>query len=230
MTLEQLNAVGRAEVVALERERDRDRQHRLEAELGRSGIPRRFLGRDFGGYHAETPDQRRALETCQRYAEGFARVLSAGYSLVLAGNPGTGKTHLACAILTAVIRSGHTGLFMTISEALRMIRATYSPRAERTEEEAFALLIEPDLLVLDEVGVSIGDREKRRALLFDLVNGRYSAQRPTLLIGNLDADGMKDYLGARIMDRVLESGSALVPFTWSSYRTRASRPQTAQEA
>ncbi|EXJ13881.1 ATP-binding protein [Imhoffiella purpurea] len=226
MTLEQLNATGRAEVVELARERAIHRQRRLELALGRSGIPRRFLGRDFDGYQAKLPDQRHALETCRRYADGFARVLDGGYSLVLAGNPGTGKTHLACAVLAAVIRSGHTGLFITISEALRMIRATYSPRAERTEEEAFAMLVQPNLLVLDEVGVSIGDGEKRRALLFDVINGRYAAQRPTILIGNLDVDGMKDYLGARIMDRVLETGSALVPFTWSSYRTATgNRPE-----
>lgn len=220
MTLEQLDAHGLAEVVLLEREREHMRQHRLEAAIGRAGIPRRFAGKDFAGYRAETPEQRHALATCRQFAGEFPRVLEAGYSLVLAGRPGTGKTHLACAVLAAVIRAGHTGLFLTISEALRAIRATYSPRAELTESEIIAMLIDPDLLVLDEVGVAIGDPNKRQALLFDLVNGRYAAQRPTVLIGNLDVDGMADYLGERIMDRILESGSALVPFTWPSYRTR----------
>lgn len=230
MSLEQLNAIGRAEIVALGRARDSERQQRLEATLGRAGIPRRFLARDFDGYHAETPEQRRALDACRRYADGFARVLEAGYSLVLAGSPGTGKTHLACTILAAVMRQGYTGLFVTISEALRLIRATYSPRSERTETEAFELLVSPDLLVFDEVGIAIGDAEKRRALLFDVLNSRYANQRPTVLIGNLDAAGMRAYLGERIMDRILESGSALIPFTWASYRTsKADGRQMPQE-
>jgi DNA replication protein DnaC len=39
-----------------------------------------------------------------------------------------------------------------------------------------------------------------------------------ILIANLTAAELERYLGERIMDRLLESGSALVPFTWGSYR------------
>jgi DNA replication protein DnaC len=55
-----------------------------------------------------------------------------------------------------------------------------------------------------------------------LVAGRDSPrdpeQRPMILIANLTAAELERYLGERIMDRLLESGSALVPFTWGSYR------------
>jgi DNA replication protein DnaC len=57
-------------------------------------------------------------------------------------------------------------------------------------------------------------------MLFDVLNARYANQRPTILIGNLTADELEEYLGERIMDRLLESGSAVVPFTWESYRRR----------
>lgn len=231
MTAEQLAEFGRQDSLALALERDQHAQQRLESALGRAGIPRRFLARSFDTYRADTPAQQRALKLCRAYADRFESVRAAGNSLVLSGSPGTGKTHLACAILASVIRQGQSGLFITVSEALRLIRETYSPRSERTESEAFALLVTPDLLVFDEVGIAIGDAEKRRALLFDVLNSRYAKQRPTVLIGNLDDAEMRDYLGERIMDRISESGSAAVTFSWESYRTRKNdRPQIAPDS
>jgi DNA replication protein DnaC len=205
-------------VARLADERRAARQAELERALGRAGIPRRFQGRGFADYRAAGPEQQAALAVCRGYAERFEEALAHGRCLLLVGGPGTGKTHLACAILAAVIGAGRSGLFIAVSEALRLIRDAYSPRAARSESEAFALLTEPDLLVLDEVGVAIGDGEKRQAMLFDVLNARYGAQRPTVLIGNLTAAELGAYLGERIMDRLLESGSAVVPFTWASHR------------
>ena len=199
-------------------ERRRAAQQQLERDVGRCGIPKRFLDRTFAGFEAVTAEQRQALAACRAYAEDFEQVRQRGTCLLLAGGPGSGKTHLACAILADVIRAGHTGLFMAVSAALRMIRDAYSPRAQRSEIEAFALLTAPDLLVLDEVGVAIGNESKRRAMLFDVLNTRYAEMRPSLLIGNLTVTEMSTYLGERIMDRLLELGSATVSFTWASHR------------
>ena len=66
--------------------------------------------------------------------------------------------------------------------------------------------------------MAIGNEAKRRAMLFDLLDTRYAEMRPSLLIGNLTAPEMAAYLGERIMDRLLELGSATVPFTWPSHR------------
>jgi DNA replication protein DnaC len=219
-SISELASISRHEAEALAAAREQASQGRLEQAIGRSGIPRRFAGLGFAAYHAEGTEQRRAVAICRAYAGRFAETRAAGRSLLLTGNPGTGKTHLACAILAEILRGGHTGLFVTVSEALRLIRDAYSPRSIRTESEAFALLTGPDLLVLDEVGIAIGDATKRKAMLFDLLNSRYGDQRPTVLISNLDEAGIGEYLGERIMDRILEHGSALVPFTWGSYRRR----------
>jgi DNA replication protein DnaC len=218
LTAEELAALDQREAARLAADRRRAAQLEIERAVGRNGIPQRFLDRSFARFTATTPEQREALSLCGTYAEGFAEARARGHCLLLLGAPGTGKTHLACAILAHVIQAGYTGLFLSVSEALRMIRDTYSTQSQRTEIEAFALLTTPDLLVLDEVGVAIGDEAKRRAILFDVLNARYNELRPTILIGNLTAKELAVYLGERTMERLTESGSALVPFTWASHR------------
>jgi DNA replication protein DnaC len=188
--------------------------------VGRSGIPRRFRDRTFENYSAATAAQRQALDVCRAYADGFEQMRASGGGLLLLGGPGTGKTHLACAILAQVIQAGHTGLFLPVSGALRVIRDAFSPRGQRTETEALALLAAVDLLVLDEVGIAIGNASTRRAMLFDVLNDRYGEMRPTILIGNLTSAELERYLGERIMERLMDLGSAMVPFTWSSHRRR----------
>ncbi len=215
---EDLAAFGQREAARLAAERRRAAQVELERAVGRSGVPRRFVDRTFENYQAGTLGQRQALSVCRGYADGFEQRRERGSGLLLLGAPGTGKTHLACAILGQVIRAGYTGLFLPVSGALRIIRDAFSPRGQRTESEALALLTAVDLLVLDEVGVAIGHPATRRAMLFDVLNERYAQMRPTILIGNLTVSELEAYLGERIMERLRDLGSITVPFTWSSHR------------
>jgi DNA replication protein DnaC len=218
MSLSELREVSRAANAELARERRAARQAAMESAIGRAGIPRRFRQHSFDDYVANGEAQLRALTLSREYAANFAAIRERGNCLLLVGGPGTGKTHLACAILGQVITAGHSGLFLTVSEGLRLIRSTYSPGASQNEAQVFETLTSPDLLVLDEVGVAIGNDAKRRAMLFDVLNARYGEMRPTILIGNLTAAEMEQYLGERIMERLMDLGSIMVPFTWSSYR------------
>jgi DNA replication protein DnaC len=190
---------ARAGLEELARERRAARQAAVESAIGRAGGPPRFRHHGFDDYVASGEAQLRALTLAREFAANFAAIRERGNCLLLVGGPGTGKTHLACAILAQVIHAGHSGLFLTLSEGLRLIRSTYSPGAVRSEAQVFATLNSPDQLVLDEVGAGIGNDAKRRAMLFDVLNARYGEMRPTILIGNLTAAEMEEYLGERIM-------------------------------
>jgi len=225
MTLSELKAVSAAAIAELVRERQAARQAAVEKAIGRAGIPERFQRHSFADYAVGRAAQRRALGLARQYADNFATVRARGNCLLLIGAPGTGKTHLACAVLRQVLAAGYSGLFITVSEALRLIRATYPPGARQSEVEVFETLTSPDLLVLDEVGVAIGNDGKRRAMLFDVLNARYGAMRPTVLVGNLTAAGLETVLGERIVERLTDIGSITIAFTWPSYR----RPQRAKD-
>lgn len=180
-------------------------------------IPLRFAGSEFASYWAVEQGQKVALSVCKAYAEKWPERIAAGASLVLTGLPGTGKTHLACAVGNAVME-GHVAsvLFCTVSTALRAIKETYRKGSERGEQDVINKLTRPDLLILDEVGVQVGS-EHEKLLMFEILNERYQDMRPTILISNLSITELEDFLGQRVMDRYRECGSVLA-FDWQSHR------------
>ena len=143
----------------------------------------------------------------------------AGNCLILCGDVGTGKTHLAIGIAHVVLEQGGQAVFTSVMRAVRSVKETYAKGNSRTEAQAIADLVDPDLLILDEVGVQHGtDTEK--LVLFEIINGRYEAGRPTIVISNLAIKALEEYLGARAFDRLREGGGHLVVCDWESYRSR----------
>ena len=201
-------------------EQDKNRQKNLEELINRAGIPRRFKNRTFLSFRAETQQKQQALSICKQYANQFEKMRAGGICLVLTGLPGTGKTHLACSILNKILNDGKSGLFMTVAELLRSIRSTYSPASKQTEQQVYNHLLTADLLVLDEVGIAIGKAEVQEAMIFDVINGRYSDGLPTVLLSNLDPEQMAKFLGERVWDRIKEGDAPVISFGWESYRTK----------
>lgn len=208
-----------AEEAKKQAEAEARRANKVSDLLHDSGIPARFAARDFDGYVATAPGQKIAASVCRAYAEKWPEKSASGASLVLTGLPGTGKTHLACAIASHVI-SAHlaSAVFLPVASMLRLIKETYRKDSLRTEQQVIDSLLSPDLLILDEVGIQVGsDHEK--LLMFEVLNDRYQELRPTILISNLTADELEAFLGPRIMDRYRECGSVLA-FDWQSFRGR----------
>lgn len=202
---------------------ENERAKRLEAwqrKIGQSGIPERFHSRTLDTYIAETEGQRKALSFAQKYADEFDVVLKTGRSALFVGKTGTGKTHMACGIALQIMQKQHrTVLFTTVIRAIRRIKDTWAKGAEESEGQAVASFVEPDLLILDEIGVQFGT-EFERNMLFDIINERYEKRRPTILMSNLLDQDVKAYLGERVIDRIREDGGRVVPFGWESHRGR----------
>ena len=191
-----------------------------ERQVGEAGIPERFQTRSLKTFVAETPEQVRALQFATAYADSFDQALKTGRSAVFLGKPGTGKTHLAVGIgLRIMHRDRCTVLFTTTMRAIRRVKDTWSRGSDESETQAIAALVFPDLLILDEVGVQFGS-ETEKLILFDVLNERYEKRRPTLLLSNLDLDGVRSYLGERIFDRLREDAGEMVAFDWGSWRGR----------
>ena len=180
-------------------------------------IPMRFADRSLAGYEAKTQEQRMTLAICRAYANNWESQLAKGGSLVLTGQPGTGKTHLACAIANQIIpENAASVLFCSVSSMMRAVRATYGKTSNKTEAQAIADLRTPDLLIVDEIGAQSGSDHEMQTL-FDVINSRYQELRPMILISNLNTTDLEKFLGQRAMDRFRECGTVLA-FDWESHR------------
>lgn len=204
------------------------RKNALRRALDAAHIPPRFENRTFDNYRADSDEQKRVLSICQRYVANFQGRLSTGGGLILCGEPGTGKTHLAAAMVNQLIIDGYSALFTTTMRAIRRFKETYDKDSQTTEREVLKALIRPDLLVLDEVGVQFGT-ETEKLILFELINSRYEYMKPTVIVSNLSHDNLAAFLGGRIMDRLTEGGNVVLAFDWESYRSKAHNDQALQK-
>lgn len=198
---------------------EKQRQADLLATRKRnSGIPQRFTNTGFETYDCFSPDVIRVADAAVDYAARFPENLKRGTGLILIGNTGTGKTHLACAIARAVIESGYgAATYITAAQACRRVKDTYHQESERSTQQAIDALASPALLILDEIGVQHGT-ETERNILFEIINERYENLLPTILISNLNLPALAEYVGDRVVDRMKENGGSVLKFVWDSRR------------
>lgn len=191
-------------------------QAHLAEMLGNAAIPPRFLGRTIDDFVAVSREQIFAKKTSLYYAQHFAdSMLPRGKGLVMSGQRGTGKSHLACGILQAIL-PGHVGVFTTFMGMLNMIRSTYAADSKQSERNVIDRLCRVPLLVIDEIGVQRGT-EDEHLQLFGILNSRYNDKLPVILLTNQDREGLERFVGDRLYDRITET-TRWLSFTWDSYR------------
>lgn len=187
-----------------------------------SNIPSRFLERRLSNFMAENEGQKTALGVCSSYANNFAEMKQIGRSLIFAGKPGTGKTHLAVGIAHEIMAQGHTALYSSVLRALRSVKDGFSSAGE-SESAVVKRLAVPDLLIMDEAGVSYAT-DHDAMILYEIVNQRYEEKKPTLFTSNYTLAELKTVMGERVIDRLREGGGKVLHFDWDSWRAKRSEP------
>ncbi len=205
------------ERVAAEEQRRARAAAQHERRLAQAGIPARFIGRSFDSFKATADGQARAVSVARDYAEQFEENHLHGRGLIFGGLPGTGKSHLAAAILqTQIWRNVR---YLTCLELVREVRGTWRKDSTHSESRVIDGLAQLDLLVIDELGASYGT-DGEQTIVFDILDRRYRDVLPTILLTNEDLPGLKSLIGERAMDRLSET-CRWISFNWPSYRAQA---------
>ena len=141
----------------------------------------------------ERANLKRAFDLCRAYAaepEGW---------LLLAGDYGCGKTHLAAAIANARVAMGQPAIFVVVPDLLDYLRAAFDPASQARFDRRFGEVRNAPLLVLDDLGVESASpwvQEK----LYQLFNHRYIARLPTVITTARPLDEIDPRLRTRLLD------------------------------
>ena len=130
--------------------------------------------------------------------------------LVLVGQVGSGKTHLAQAVAREQIDHGHAVYMATMPDLLAMLREGYDDAV--SFEERFEMLCNAALLVIDDLGAERGT-DWSREQVFRVLNRRYENKTPVVVTSNVRLSQAGDRVDARIVSRLSEG--AAVAGGWS---------------
>lgn len=130
-------------------------------------------------------------------------VIDRGQWLFAYGGTGTGKTHMAVAILQDLLEKGQSGLFCVVPSLMNELR-----KLIMGDSGKFYKLIDDltscDVLVLDDLGAEKAT-DKSGEWLYMIINERYISNKRTLITSNLDLVEISDQLGSqgsRIASRI----------------------------
>ena len=151
-----------------------------------------------------------------------------GQNVILAGSPGTGKTHLAIALGIKACMAGYKVLFTTIPLLINQLKESRSERTLRGLESKFEKY---DLVIADELGYISFDKEGSE-LLFTHLSLR-AGRKSTIITTNLSFERWDEIFSDSVMtaamiDRLTHK-SYMLNMNGSSYRLKETREWLAKQ-
>jgi len=209
---------------------------RIKSFLNHSGVPERFSQNVLDDFKTdEHAGKVKVLNTIKDYILNIDQNREVGRSIIIYGPPGTGKTLIICCMIKEIIKKSYVAyefnekysdfefkehdycsLYLTEYHLIRRIKDTWK-NSGPDEQMIINQCCEPDVLIIDEVGISFGS-ETEKILLYQVINGRYERSLPTILASNLNFEDLTRHCGERIIDRMRENQGIKLLFNWDSYR------------
>lgn len=178
-------------------------------ELAMRTIPERFREKDFSTFSIKDRGDEKAIKIAKAFCADIAA--KATTALIISGDVGTGKTHLACAILQAV-----GGRYVLSAKIESDFNASKAFGAEETFDTVLKKYSGVPLLVIDEVGRESNGKDAQFSL-YQIINARYNRNLPTVLITNFERAELVRYIGIATIDRLTE-GLRTITLTGKSKR------------
>jgi len=175
-------------------------ERRIERRIKEARLPERKLLADFDFAFQKGVDKSQIMELAT------LAFIARKQGLILAGSSGTGKSHIAKALLLLGCQKLHRCRYTTASAMLSDLMGSLP---DDTLERKLKTYTTPEILCIDEVGFDRLEQESSRnaSLFFKVIDGRY-CKASTILTTNIGFRELGDYLGdpvitAALVDRMI---------------------------
>lgn len=165
--------------------------NKVDKIIKNSKMSKRNLNYKFDNFEVNS-NNKKVYQSLKNYSEKLVNEVERK-GLILVGNNGVGKTHLACSIANELIKDGIPIIYGTLINLLAELKNTYDIDNNISEMKIIKLYEKVDLLIIDDLGKE-KPSEWGLEKLFTIINSRYENNLPVIITTNYDQNSLLDRL------------------------------------
>ena len=179
----------------------------LLARQSMSGMPEQYVyktGKDFNWSYYESSTEY-AKKIPNAFVCKFSEYRKSGRGLyIFSKTKGSGKTMLACCIANEIAKRQDISVkFVNIPDYIELVKDK-----SETAKECVEKIREAGVLILDDVGTQVENKDWITTALFRLIDHRYTRHLPTIFTSNIPMEELKT--DDRIADRIYEVSTPIM--------------------
>ncbi len=212
-----------------QRRKEEARQKALEAFNSRRNLS--MLGARYRNIRLEnatiTENNKDVYARCSRYVEHAKEMRENNIGLYIYGDNSSGKTYLTACICNELLWQGYRCIYTNLATILSEIRSSYDGQG-MGECELLNRLQAYDFAFIDDLGKEFIGREFNASSskwaeekLFEVINARYNAQKPTIFSSNYEISALASELrlDKAIIERINEMATRVLKLDGDDFRS-----------
>lgn len=212
-----------------ERQKEEARQKAIEAFNSRRSLS--MLGARYKNIRLQdatiTESNKDVYARCSRYVEHAKEMRENNIGLYIYGDNSSGKTYLTACICNELLWQGYRCIYTNLATILSEIRSSYDGQG-MGECELLNRLQAYDFAFIDDLGKEFIGREFNASSskwaeekLFEVINARYNAQKPTIFSSNYEISALASELrlDKAIIERINEMATRVLKLDGDDFRS-----------